>query len=315
MGIKVRHSPDVGIIGEGAYTYGKQKTAKEEARIADERNYQLARDEQNQIQARENLLLQNELNNQAKDADFQRALELKKIEKDDVEFQYTQKQKMKIEQINNSIDDIDSNPNLSPDEKIYAKKQLEFEKYNIKPQTMPKEKTEIDNFIKEIEEDTTLDSSTKNNMLLSAKAQRAGLNMPSFKSGKDGESNTLDFENMGEKELKLTLEAIKSLDKDLQFQMIKEAGGLPNLINNIGKALAGNKINKAISKTDRQDIFEAVPSLNNATPDTANKVAELLDSQSTSPTPEKAKAIILLSNRYKGLREYCIMKGIIKLNE
>jgi len=135
MPITVQHQPSFKSIGDVSSEYGKFQINREDVQKAQDNAFQLQRIDK-QAQINEQFAQNNfEREQQAADLALQRDLEKNQ---DLTEYEYTTKQKMAIDNINNQISDVQMNMELSQDDKDYAVRELEFKKIGIKPQSKPR---------------------------------------------------------------------------------------------------------------------------------------------------------------------------------
>lgn len=135
MPITVQHQPSFESVGNVSEAYGKFQVSRENAQKANDYAFKINMlDKQAQI-AEEANQRNFERDQQARDLDVQRK---KELNQDLTEYEYTTKQKMMIDNINNQISDVQINPDLTQADKDYAVRELEFKKMNIKPQSKPK---------------------------------------------------------------------------------------------------------------------------------------------------------------------------------
>ena len=146
MSITVQHQPSYSSVGNVSRNYGEFQTQKEDRQRREDVAVKFALldkeaqiNAQTQNQAHQNQLdtlqAQFDLNQQAKDLESQRAIEQ---DKDLTEYEYTTKQKMMIDNVNNQISDVKLRDDLTPEEKDYTVQQLEAKKYGVKPLSRPK---------------------------------------------------------------------------------------------------------------------------------------------------------------------------------
>lgn len=146
MPIVVQHQPSFSSIGNVAEEYGKFQTRREDEQKAQDNAFKISMlNKQANINAQatereyaiREQMANNEFQRNQQAADLQQQRDLEKMQ-DITEFEYTTKQKMMIDNINNQISDVQMNPDLSQEDKDYATRELEFKKINIKPQSKPR---------------------------------------------------------------------------------------------------------------------------------------------------------------------------------
>jgi hypothetical protein len=146
MGITVKHDVDASAVGAISQDYGSFQTEERRSERAQDKSFELAKIEKQadinaQVQDRqhqnqlETLDRQFQLEEVSRDAQSQRELEK---QKDLYDYEYTSKQQMEIENIQNQIQDVELRTDLPDDEKSYVKQQLEANLWKIKPFPRPR---------------------------------------------------------------------------------------------------------------------------------------------------------------------------------